>query len=36
MSLEFNGTEGVFDSGRSAGVYDMNLFYDVRKEQKLQ
>ncbi|CAI4212862.1 unnamed protein product [Parascedosporium putredinis] len=28
MSLEFNGTEGVFDSGRSAGVYDMNLFYD--------
>lgn len=28
MVLEFNGTEGVFDSGRSAGVYDMNLFYD--------
>ena len=30
MSVAWNGTEGVFDAGYSAGVSDMNIFYDVR------
>lgn len=29
MSAEWNGTEGVYDGGYSAGVTDFNIFYDV-------
>lgn len=28
-SLTYNGTEGKADDGYSAGVHDLNLFYDV-------
>ena len=30
MSVAWNGTEGVYDGGYSAGVSDFNIFYDVR------
>lgn len=28
--VAYNGTTGKADSGRSSGVSDLNIFYDVR------
>lgn len=31
MAEAWNGTEGVADTGYSAGVQNLNIFYDVRE-----